>query len=154
MEEKDIEQLVPKADTVLKIMCAIMNDEEDINEYESYGPAQMNEIFNSINARFPETKLLSFDPMYTLYGQACLNGYNTFGVDFFRQLSRRVDDVQIMCYKGLVDIVTNYIIQSEHDALAKLPEEERIKIEKELVNFTGTDEEFKKKLEENNEENK
>ena len=80
-EETNIENMehaAMEAISVVKIMCAIMNDEEDIDAYEEKSKEEMVEIIESINARFPNNDHVSYDPAYLRFGQACINGYNTF----------------------------------------------------------------------------
>ena len=149
VELENIYKAVESSDAILKIMCAIMNEEENIDAYQEKSPQEMYEIFTSIDSRFPNNQKASYDPSYIKFGQACMNGYDTFGVDFLKQLVKRTDNTQSLCIKGLIDLYTNMLIQNQHLALQLLPEEERIKYEKDLVNANDmTDEEFKESLKE------
>ena len=73
----------------------------------------MVEIIESINARFPNNDHVSYDPAYLRFGQACINGYNTFGIDFFKQLTKRTDSTQSLCFKGLIDMYMNMLVQNQ-----------------------------------------
>lgn len=113
MEEGKLDDLVQKSSSVVKMLFAIMNEEEDIDIYGDKSPEEMTDIVKLVDARYPEKEMASYDPMYTLFGQVLLNGYNTFGLDFLRLLSKRNDSVPIFCYKGLMDIYTNSLISCE-----------------------------------------
>ena len=140
---ENMEHAAIEAISVVKIMCAIMNDEEDIDAYEEKSKEEMVEIIESINARFPNNDHVSYDPVYLRFGQACINGYNTFGIDFFKQLTKRTDSTQSLCFKGLIDMYMNMLVQNQQLALSLLSDEEKMKIEKDLVNAEDmTDEEF------------
>ena len=84
--EEILQGQVKEADSVIKIICAIMNEEESIDAYEEKTPEEMVELLQSINTRFPNNEHASVDPAYLKFGQACLNGYYTFGIDFFKNL--------------------------------------------------------------------
>lgn len=141
--KENMEHAAMEAIIIVKIMCAIMNEEEDIDAYEEKSKEEMAEIIESINTRFPNNDHASYDPAYLRFGQACINGYNTFGVDFFKQLSKRTDSTQSLCFKGLIDMYMNMLVQNQQLALALLSEEDKLKIEKDLVNAEEmTDEEF------------
>ena len=101
-----------ESDTVLKIMCAIMNEEESVDAYEDKTPEDIVDILKSINVRFPNNEKASYDPAYIRFAQACLNGYNTFGIDFFKQLTKRLDSTQSLCFKGLIDVYNNSLIDN------------------------------------------
>ena len=147
MLEQDIQSQAIEADSVVKIICAIMNEEENIDAYEEKSIKDMQEIFNSVAIRFPNNDQASFDPSYVKFGQACMNGYATFGIDFFKQLSKRTDSTQSLCFKGLIDLYMNMLIQNQELALSLLTEEERLAIEKDLVNQEDkSDEEFLEQL--------
>lgn len=148
---EDIQKQAREADAIVKIICAIMNEEENIDAYEEKQPEEMIDILKSISNRFPNNEKASVDPAYIKFGQACINGYNTFGIDFFKQLIKRTDSTQSLCYKGLIDLCVNMIIQNQQLALAQLSDEERRQVEKDLVNAEDmSDEEFDKKLNEEN----
>jgi hypothetical protein len=107
----------------------------------------MADIVKLVDARFPDKKEASYDPMFAQFGQICLNGYHTFGVDFLKLLSRRTDDIPEISYKGLIDLVENLMIENQDLAMKlmidKLPEEKRIEIMKSLSDKEDmTDEEF------------
>ena len=141
--EEIVQSSVREADSVVKIICAIMNEEESVDAYEEKTPEEMVELLQSINNRFPNNDRASVDPAYLKFGQACLNGYYTFGIDFFKQLIKRTDSTQSLCYKGLIDMYTNMVIQNQQLALSMLPEDERLAIEKDLSNeIDMTDEDF------------
>ena len=141
--EEILQGQVKEADSVIKIICAIMNEEESVDAYEEKTPEEMVELLQSINTRFPNNEQASVDPAYLKFGQACLNGYYTFGIDFFKQLAKRTDSTQSLCYKGLIDLYTNMVIQNQQLALSMLPEDKRLEIEKDITNEQSmTDEEF------------
>ena len=141
--EEIVQSSVREADSVIKIICAIMNEEESVDAYEEKTPEEMVELLQSINNRFPNNDQASVDPAYLKFGQACLNGYYTFGIDFFKQLAKRTDSTQSLCYKGLIDMYTSMVIQNQQLALSMLPEDERLAIEKDLTNEEGlSDEDF------------
>ena len=141
--EEMVQSSIREADSVIKIICAIMNEEDSVDAYEEKTPEEMVELLHSINNRFPNNDQASVDPAYLKFGQACLNGYYTFGVDFFKQLAKRTDSTQSLCYKGLIDMYTSMVIQNQQLALSMLPEDERLAIEKELTNEESmSDEDF------------
>ena len=141
--EEIVQSSVREADSVIKIICAIMNEEESVDAYEEKTPEEMVELLQSINNRFPNNDQASVDPAYLKFGQACLNGYYTFGIDFFKQLAKRTDSTQSLCYKGLIDMYTSMVIQNQQLALSMLPEDERLAIEKDLTNEESlSDEDF------------
>lgn len=141
--EEIVQSSVREADSVIKIICAIMNEEESVDTYEEKTPEEMVELLQSINNRFPNNDRASVDPAYLKFGQACLNGYYTFGIDFFKQLAKRTDSTQSLCYKGLIDMYTSMVIQNQQLALSMLPEDERLAIEKDLTNEENlSDEDF------------
>ena len=141
--EEIVQSSVREADSVMKIICAIMNEEESVDAYEEKTPEEMVELLQSINNRFPNNDQASVDPAYLKFGQACLNGYYTFGIDFFKQLAKRTDSTQSLCYKGLIDMYTSMVIQNQQLALSMLPEDERLAIEKDLTNEENlSDEDF------------
>lgn len=141
--EEIVQSSVREADSVIKIICAIMNEEESVDAYEEKTPEEMVELLQSINNRFPNNDQASVDPAYLKFGQACLNGYYTFGIDFFKQLAKRTDSTQSLCYKGLIDMYTSMVIQNQQLALSMLPEDERLAIEKDLTNEENlSDEDF------------
>lgn len=141
--EEIVQSSVREADSVVKIICAIMNEEESVDAYEEKTPEEMVELLQSINNRFPNNDQASVDPAYLKFGQACLNGYYTFGIDFFKQLAKRTDSTQSLCYKGLIDMYTSMVIQNQQLALSMLPEDERLAIEKDLTNEDNlSDEDF------------
>lgn len=152
MENKeDIVKGLQQADSVSKRLFAIMNEEEDIDAYYEKTPEEMMDIITMVNARFPDKKETSYDPMFAQFGQICLNGYHTFGVDFLKLLSRRTDEIPEICYKGLIDLVENLMIENQDLAMKlmidKLPEEKRIEIMKSLSDKEDiSDEEFFKYL--------
>ena len=113
MEKEELDYLVGNADSVIKILFAIMNDEEDIDIYYDKTPEEMSDIIRLVDARFPEKMEASYDPLYTKFGQVLLNGYNTFGIDFLKLLAKRNDEVPRWCYKGLIDIYNNSLIANE-----------------------------------------
>ena len=143
MHEEQLDNLVRNTDSVIKLLFAIMNEEEDIDAYYDKTPEEMSSIIELVDARFPEKQEASYDPLYTKFGQILLNGYNTFGIDFFKQLTKRTDSTQSLCFKGLIDMYMNMLVQNQQLALSLLSDEEKIKIEKDLVNAEDmTDEEF------------
>ena len=150
MEDKEqLADLASTADSIVKILCAIMNEEDDVDAYQDKTRDEMQEIFESINNRFPNNYKASLDPAYIRFGQACMNGYETFGIDFLKQLTKRNDQTISLCIKGLIDLYTNMLIQNQYLSLQLLPEEERVKYEKDLVNAEDmSDEEFKESLKE------
>lgn len=154
MDEKQLDNLVASSDSVVKTLFAIMNEEDDIDAYYDKTPEEMTDIIKLVDARFPEKKEASYDPLYTKFGQVLLNGYNTFGIDFLKLLARRTDEVPRYCYKGLIDIYNNSLIANEELAalvrkfvldLADEKTEEVIKFAKEIKNGLQenmSDEEF------------
>lgn len=150
LNEQETINKAQDADSIIKIICAIMNEEENIDEYENKPFEEMLDILKSISNRFPNNEKASYDPSYIKFGQACMNGYETFGIDFFKQLIKRTDSTQSLCYKGLIDLVENLIIQNQQIALMSLPEEERLKIEKDLINAKEDNDEFLKNLDDTN----
>ena len=149
MEEQEInyEEELLKADSVIKVLAAIMNEEENIDEYETKTPTEMQDIFNLIVARYPDNIVASYDPKFTMFGQVCLNGYHTFGIDFLKLLLKRVDSVPNICIKGLIDIIENLMIENQQLALASLSEEEQKEIMKNLMDETDkTSEENKEEV--------
>ena len=151
MEEEKVEvnydKEVLQADTVAKYLFAIMNEEEDLDAYYDKTPEEMQDICKLVLARFPDGKVTSYDPAFVTFGQVCLNGYHTFGVDFLKLLVNRKDEIPRICIKGLIDIIENLMIENQNLALQSLPEEERIKIMKSLSNEDNlSDEEFLSKL--------
>lgn len=142
--------MVLMSDSILKIIAAIMNEEKDIDAYSDKGPSEMIDILNILKARYPNIKKASYDPTYIKYGQACLTGYSSFGVDFLNLLANRQDEVKAVCYKGLIDLIENLLVTSQYETLNSLDEEERTDIEKNLVNAEKmTDSEFKEVLKNN-----
>ena len=117
MEKEQVDYLVQNTDSVIKILFAIMNEEEDIDAYYDKTPEEMVDIINLVDARFPEKQEASYDPLYTKFGQILLNGYNTFGIDFLKLLARRTDEVPRWCYKGMIDIYNNSLIANEELAV-------------------------------------
>ena len=113
MDNKDLDFMVSNTDSVIKILFAIMNEEDDIDAYYDKTPEEMTDIIKLVDARFPEKMMASYDPLYTKFGQILLNGYNTFGIDFLKLLARRTDEIPRYCYKGLIDIYNNSLIASE-----------------------------------------
>lgn len=151
MEEKtneiNYEKEVVQADQVAKYLFAIMNEEDDLDVYYDKTPAEMEEIVKLVLARFPDKTVASYDPSFTTFGQVCLNGYNTFGIDFLKALLKRTDEIPRICVKGLIDIIENLMIENQQLALDQLPEEEQVKIMKSLANSEDlSDEEFLNKL--------
>ena len=98
---------------VLKYLFAIMNEEEDIDAYYEKSPAEMSDVISLVSARFPEKRVASYDPAFTTFGQVCLNGYDTFGIDFIKALLKRTDEVPNLCIKGLLDIIKNLMVQNQ-----------------------------------------
>ena len=88
MHEEQLDNLVRNTDSVIKLLFAIMNEEEDIDAYYDKTPEEMSDIIRLVDARFPEKLEASYDPLYTKFGQILLNGYNTFGLDFLKLLAR------------------------------------------------------------------
>lgn len=126
---------IAQANSIVKILFAIMNEEDDIDAYAEKTPEEMTDIVKLVDARFPEKKVASYDPVYTLFGQIFRNGYNTFGIDFMKNLLRRTDEAPSLCYKGLNDIIENLEIMQDKmetiiSVLLKLiieaPDEDRI----------------------------
>ena len=115
--EEQLDSLVRNTDSVIKLLFAIMNEEEDIDAYYDKTPEEMSDIIRLVDARFPEKLEASYDPLYTKFGQILLNGYNTFGIDFLKLLARRNDEVPRYCYKGLIDIYNNSLIANEELAV-------------------------------------
>lgn len=111
MEDEQIRQEIIKSDSVIKTLCSIMNEEDDIDAYYEKSPEEMVDIIKLIDARFPDKKMASYDPIYTRFGQVFRNGYNTFGIDFLTALTRRTDETVKLCLKGLNDIIENQDIQ-------------------------------------------
>jgi len=164
MHEEQLDNLVRNTDSVIKLLFAIMNEEEDIDAYYDKTPEEMSNIIELVDARFPEKKEASYDPMYTKFGQILLNGYNTFGIDFLKLLARRTDEVPRYCYKGIIDIYNNSLIANEElavlvkkfvDDLSNNNIEEATKLAKEIKSGLKedlTDEEYIKDIEDNKEE--
>lgn len=113
MSDEQLDNLVRNTDSVIKLLFAIMNEEEDIDAYYDKTPEEMSDIIKLVDSRFPEKQMASYDPLYTKFGQILLNGYNTFGIDFLKLLARRTDEVPRYCYKGLIDIYNNSLIANE-----------------------------------------
>ncbi len=158
MEEKSNEvnydNEVRQAEQVAKYLLAIMNEEDDLDAYYDKTPEEMQEVVKLLLARFPDKTVASYDPAFTTFGQVCLNGYHTFGVDFLKALVKRTDEIPRICIKGLIDIIENLMIENQQMALDRLPEEERIKVMKNLANEEDlSDEEFLEKLNVNEELN-
>ena len=63
MENKEeiVQGSVREADSVIKIICAIMNEEESVDAYEEKTPEEMVELLQSINNRFPNNDQASVD---------------------------------------------------------------------------------------------
>ena len=164
MHEEQLDNLVRNTDSVIKLLFAIMNEEEDIDAYYDKTPEEMSSIIELVDARFPEKQEASYDPLYTKFGQILLNGYNTFGIDFLKLLARRTDEVPRYCYKGMIDIYNNSLIANEEltailkkliDDLSEGNTEEAIKLAKDIKNGYAedlSDEEFVKQEVENKEE--
>jgi hypothetical protein len=164
MQEEQLDNLVRNADSIVKLLFAIMNEEEDIDAYYDKTPEEMADIIKLVDARFPEKKEASYDPLYTKFGQILLNGYNTFGIDFLKLLARRTDEVPRYCYKGLIDIYNNSLIANEElsvilnkfiNDLSNNKVEEAISLAKDIKSVYAedlTDEEFIKREEENKDE--
>ena len=154
MDDKQLDTMVISSDSVVKTLFAIMNEEDDIDAYYEKTPEEMTDIIKLVDARFPEKKEASYDPLYTKFGQVLLNGYNTFGIDFLKLLARRTDEVPRYCYKGLIDIYNNSLIANEELAalvrkfvldLADEKTDEVIKFAKEIkegLQENLTDEEY------------
>ena len=164
MHEEQLDNLVRNTDSVIKLLFAIMNEEEDIDAYYDKTPEEMSSIIELVDARFPEKQEASYDPLYTKFGQILLNGYNTFGIDFLKLLARRTDEVPRYCYKGMIDIYNNSLIANEEltailkkliDDLSEGNTEAAIKLAKDIKNGYAedlSDEEFVKQEAENKEE--
>ena len=164
MHEEQLDNLVRNTDSVIKLLFAIMNEEEDIDAYYDKTPEEMSDIIRLVDARFPEKQEGSYDPLYTKFGQILLNGYNTFGIDFLKLLARRTDEVPRYCYKGMIDIYNNSLIANEEltailkkliDDLSEGNTEAAIKLAKDIKNGYAedlSDEEFVKQEAENKEE--
>ena len=164
MHEEQLDNLVRNTDSVIKLLFAIMNEEEDIDAYYDKTPEEMSSIIELVDARFPEKQVASYDPLYTKFGQILLNGYNTFGIDFLKLLARRTDEVPRYCYKGMIDIYNNSLIANEEltailkkliDDLSEGNTEAAIKLAKDIKNGYAedlSDEEFVKQEAENKEE--
>lgn len=117
MEKEQLDYLVASTDSVIKILFAIMNEEDDIDAYYEKTSEEMSDIIKLVDARFPEKQEASYDPLYTKFGQILLNGYNTFGIDFLKLLAKRTDEVPRYCYKGMIDIYNNSLIANEELAV-------------------------------------
>lgn len=164
MHDEQLDNLVRNTDSVIKLLFAIMNEEEDIDAYYDKTPEEMSDIISLVDARFPEKKEASYDPLYTKFGQILLNGYNTFGIDFLKLLARRTDEVPRYCYKGMIDIYNNSLIANEElavlvkkfvDDLSEGKVEEATKLANEIKSGLKeelTDEEFVKDAVKNREE--
>ena len=164
MHEEQLDNLVRNTDSVIKLLFAIMNEEEDIDAYYDKTPEEMSDIIRLVDARFPEKQEASYDPLYTKFGQILLNGYNTFGIDFLKLLARRTDEVPRYCYKGMIDIYNNSLIANEEltailkkliDDLSEGNTEAAIKLAKDIKNGYAedlSDEELVKQEAENKEE--
>ena len=164
MHEEQLDNLVRNTDSVIKLLFAIMNEEEDIDAYYDKTPEEMSSIIELVDARFPEKQEASYDPLYTKFGQILLNGYNTFGIDFLKLLARRTDEVPRYCYKGMIDIYNNSLIANEElavlvkkfvDDLSSGNIDNAIDLAKNIKDGLKeelTDEEFIKKETENKEE--
>ena len=164
MHEEQLDNLVRNTDSVIKLLFAIMNEEEDIDAYYDKTPEEMSDIIRLVDARFPEKQEASYDPLYTKFGQILLNGYNTFGIDFLKLLARRTDELPRYCYKGMIDIYNNSLIANEEltailkkliDDLSEGNTEAAIKLAKDIKNGYAedlSDEEFVKQEAENKEE--
>lgn len=164
METEKMDNLVRSADSVIKILFAIMNEEEDIDAYLDKTPEEMASIISLVAARYPEKQVASYDPLFTKFGQILLNGYNTFGIDFLKLLAGRNDMVPRLCYKGLIDIYNNSLIANEEltallkklvDDLSGDKVEEAVKLAKDIKSGLSedlSDEEFLKTVEDNKEE--
>ena len=164
MHEEQLDNLVRNTDSVMKLLFAIMKEEEDIDAYYDKTREEMSSIIELVDARFPEKQEASYDPLYTKFGQILLNGYNTFGIDFLKLLARRTDEVPRYCYKGMIDIYNNSLIANEEltailkkliDDLSEGNTEAAIKLAKDIKNGYAedlSDEEFVKQEVENKEE--
>ena len=164
MHEEQLDNLVRNTDSVIKLLFAIMNEEQDIDAYYDKTPEEMSDIIRLVDARFPEKQEASYVPFYTKFGQILLNGYNTFGIDFLKLLARRTDEVPRYCYKGMIDIYNNSLIANEEltailkkliDDLSEGNTEAAIKLAKDIKNGYAedlSDEEFVKQEVENKEE--
>ena len=113
MDNNQLDDLVRESDSIIKLLFAIMNEEEDIDAYYDKTPEEMVDIIKLVDARYPEKQEASYDPLYTKFGQILLNGYNTFGIDFLKLLAKRTDEVPRYCYKGMIDIYNNSLIANE-----------------------------------------
>ena len=58
--EEIVQSSVREADSVIKIICAIMNEEESVDAYEEKTPEEMVELLQSINNRFPSRAVTLF----------------------------------------------------------------------------------------------
>lgn len=164
MNEEQLDSLVRNTDSVIKLLFAIMNEEEDIDAYYDKTPEEMSSIIKLVDARYPEKQVASYDPLFTKFGQILLNGYNTYGIDFLKLLSRRNDETPRLCYKGLIDIYNNSLIANEElaallkkliDDLTSNKVDEAINLANSIKNNLSeelTDEEFVNKLKEDNNE--
>lgn len=132
MEKEILDEKVMEADSVVKIICAIMNEEEDINAYEGKNPDEIVDLLKNISNRFPDNQQASYDPAYIKFGQAVLNGYGTFGIDFLKQLEKRTDKTISLCFKGMIDLYYNMLIENQELALSQLSEEDRKEIIEDL----------------------
>ena len=117
MENEQLDTLVKNTDSVIKLLFAIMNEEEDIDAYYDKTPEEMSDIIKLVDARYPEKYEASYDPLYTKFGQILLNGYNTFGIEFLKLLAKRTDEVPRYCYKGMIVIYNNALISNEELAV-------------------------------------
>lgn len=146
--EVNLDNEVASAGNVVKILFAIMNEEDSVDAYEDKSVEEVDEIIRLVLARFPEKTVASYDPTYTTFGQVCLNGYHTFGIDFLKALLKRTDVVPNLCIKGLIDIIENLMIENQNLALSNMSEEERLEIMKSISNEESlTNEEYKERLE-------
>ena len=147
IEQKDMDAIVVEAASVIKVLYAIMNEEDDIDAYYDKTPTEMEEIISLCNARYPEKIMASYDPIYTKFGQIFINGYNTYGIDFIKLLLKRTDEAPNLCFKGLLDIYMNSIIENQMLAMQLLSPEEREKVMSELEEENKlTDEEIMAKF--------
>lgn len=161
MKEEQLDTLVRNTDSVIKLLFAIMNEEDDIDAYYDKTPEEMSDIIKLVDARYPEKQVASYDPLYTKFGQILLNGYNTFGIDFLKLLSKRTDEVPRFCYKGMIDIYNNSLLANEEitvllkkfvDDLSEGKVDEAIKLATDIkTNLSEelSDEEFIEKNKEN-----
>ena len=143
MEENfvDMYEKYNQADTLIKILCAIMNEEDSVDAYEDKDVHEMEEIWNSINARFPNNLQASYDPSYIKFAQVCLNGYSSFGIDFLKQLNKRTDGIPSICIKGLIDLYNNSYVNIANSALDNMSDEELSKFKKVMADKYGITEE-------------